>query len=405
VNARTGLILMSAAIAAGCAKDSWPKRSQLTSSQAQALNEIAARQQRLDAAAEASFQGEAWAIGAVAWNASMLPVLSPDGHWVAVSSGEAPGTATQLALPGAPPPSDAAIEVWQVMPGYGGLRPVATVDMPCILTDTADDEGFLVESPRPDGSRWIGKVDWRSGTTEWLVRDDAINTMPTIGPGGRLAWCSRTADDGQLSLVIRFRSGREFVLPPDNAEWMFPLWSERSTRLSAFRLTDNGLLQLVSLDGDSADTLTQDARQVTIMTGANRWDAVKGTANRTAVQGRQAPPLEEVIFYHPIEQRMCVWMPTGINADRWVPLAEGSIDATHDDRGNFLLTTAAGLQWQALELNGATVRVDHVPVFARPTTDPMRPFILLDPGKEVVRLRGMRPRRETSIASEQPAAP
>ncbi len=392
---------MAALVAvAGCEQSKWPKRTRLTQSQADALNEIAARQQRVDDATRGAFQGEAWTLGAIPWNATILPIASPDGRWIATSAGAPPSNAAQMALPGAVPPEGARIEIWEILPGFGGMRLQSTMEQPLVLTDAADKEGFLVESPRLDGSRWIAKIDWRSGDLTWLVRDDQVNTMPTLGPRGRLAWSTRSRDAVLFSLAFRFADGREFVLPADDEDWLFPAWSQRNTRLSVWRLDENGILSLISIDGDSPSTIGSDPRQVLVMVGATRWDAATATANRSAVQGLSGPPIEQIAFYHPTEQRINVWMPTGINADRLVSLAPGSIDAIHDDRGDFLLTMPKGLHWQSRSDLRNVVRVDHAPVFARSTVDPMRPFILLDPGAETVRLRAMRPRRHTAEAPQ-----
>ncbi len=400
--ARSSILIAVAAMAAvaGCEQSKWPKRTRLTQSQADALNEIAARQQRADDATRGAFQGEAWALGSLPWNATILPLPSPDGRWIATTAGTPPSNAARMALPGALPPAGSRIEIWEILPGFSGMRLQSTIESPFILTDAADKEGFLIESPRRDGSRWIGRVDWRSGELTWLVRDDQVNTMPSLGPRGRLAWSTRARDSVSFSLAFRFADGREFELPADDEDWLFPMWSQRSTRLSVWRLDDAGVLSILSIDGESPATIGEDPRQVLVMVGASRWDAATATANRTAVQGLNGPAVEQVVFYHPTEQRINVWMPTGINDDRLVSLAPGSIDAIHDDRGDFLLTMPKGLHWQSRSDLRNVVRVDHAPVYARSTVDPMRPFILLDPGSEVVRLRAMRPRRETAGAEQ-----
>ncbi|MBT7352254.1 MAG: hypothetical protein HN811_07310 [Phycisphaerae bacterium] len=125
------------------------------------------------------------------------------------------------------------------------------------------------------------------------------------------------------------------------------------------------------------------------MAGANRWDALRATANRSIVQGLRPSQFEEVIFYHPIRQRIAVWRPMSLNSDRLISLANGSIDAVHDHEGNFLLTMPDGLHWQDFSDPNSIVRVNHVPLYARRTTDPMLPYVLLDPGTNVVRLLGM----------------
>ncbi len=171
-------------------------------------------------------------------------------------------------------------------------------------------------------------------------------------------------------------------------------------RLSAWRLSPEGVLRLISMDATDSQTLTQPAKQISVMTGASRWDAFTATGNQTSVQGLAPPPVEEVMFYHPTQQRMSVWMPTGINSDQLVSLAPDSIDAVHDAQGNFLLTLPRGPHWQTLTALPNIVRADHVPVYARPTTDPMRPFMLLDPGRNVVRIRGMRPAQQPTDSTK-----
>ncbi|MDP6602395.1 MAG: hypothetical protein QGH76_08890 [Phycisphaerales bacterium] len=392
-------LISAVTTAAGCGQREWPKRTPLTQQTATALNRMAEQQQRSTAIAHSAFQGESWGIGTVPWNSTTLPLLSPSGRWIATSSGTAPSNATRLALPGATIPEKAKIEIWELLPGRAGLRHQNTLTGSVLLTDSADDEGFLIESPREDGSRWIGKVDWRTGDLHWMVKDDHVNTMPTLGPRGRLAWCVRRLQETELSLAMRFEDEREYVLPAGDSEWLLPMWSGRSTRLSAWRLSSDGVLTLVSLDGESPDTLETGIKQILVMNGANRWDAIRATANRTAVQGLRPTVLEEVIFYHPIDQRIAVWMPLGLNSDRAISLAPGSIDAIHDHQGNFLLTMPKGLHWQDLSNLNRIVRVDHIPLYARQTTDPMRPFVLLDPETHVVRVRAMRATQPRSQAS------
>ncbi|MDP6479291.1 MAG: hypothetical protein QGI75_04540 [Phycisphaerales bacterium] len=374
----------------GCHQSKWPKRTPLSTETAAAINKLAEQNLIANELASSSFQGESWGIGAIPWNSTTLPLLSPDGQRIATSTGDTPSNAMRLALPGASVPEDAKIEIWEVLPSRSGIRLQNTINGSVLLTDSADDEGFLVESPRADGSRWIGKIDWRTGNLQWLVQDDHVNTMPSLGPRGRLAWCVRTQQEIEFSLAIRFQDEREFVLPVHEGEWLLPMWSDRSSRLSAWLLGEDGTLSIVSIDGESPDTLESSIKQALIMAGANRWDALRATANRSIVQGLQPSRFEEVIFYHPIRQRIAIWMPMAVNSDRIISLAAGSIDAVHDHEGNFLLTMPKGLHWQDLSHLSRIVRVDHVPLYARRTTDPMLPYVLLDPETNLVRLHGMR---------------
>jgi hypothetical protein len=388
------------ALGTGCQESKWPKRTQLTAETANALATIAEQNIIANERASTSFQGESWGIGAIPWNSTILPLLSPGGQWIATSSGNTPSNAMQMALPGASVPDDAKIEIWEILASRRGVRLQNTINGSVLLTDSADNEGFLVESPRADGSRWIGKIDWQTGKLQWLVQDDNVNTMPSLGPRGRLAWCVRTQQEIELSLAIRFQDEREFVLPPNKGEWLLPMWSDRSRRLSAWLLDEEGALSIVSIDGESPDTLNSSIKQVLIMAGAGRWDALRATANRSIVQGLRPSQFEEVIFYHPIRQCSVIWRPLETNSDHITSLANGSIDATHDHEGNFLLTMPDGLHWQDFSDPSSIVRVNHVPLYARRTTDPMLPYVLLDTGTNVVRLRGMRGNSQHTQANQ-----
>lgn len=385
----------------GCSQSKWPARSHLTPAQAEELNQIAAINAHTQKMESLAFTGEIWTIGAVDWDSSILPLVSPDGRFIASSVGSAPSSAARLALPGNVIPGDTSVEVWEILGGYAGLRSIKRLPPSLLLGDSADDEGFLVESPQADGSRWIGKVDWRTGDLRWLVKNEEVNAFATLGTRGRLAWCSRPVDREHFDLTVRFPEGTQFKLLGRGAEWLLPQWSTRSAMLYAWRLTTTGQLSLVALDGESPATIAGEAKQIAIMAGANRFDPFRATSNRHNVHGLPAPFVEEIVFYDPANHCMAVWMPTGINSDRTVLLAMDSIAATHDHNGNFLLTMPEGLHWQGTSDLRQIVRVNHVPLFARRTTDPMRPFLLLDPGKEVVRIRGMRPQNERPVASQQ----
>src|SRR6185503_18951506 len=98
------------------------------------------------------------------------------------------------------------------------------IDEPLILGRSADMQGFLVESPRQDGSRWIGKATWDSGEITWLVQDDYVNAFASLGPGGQLAWSRRAKVGDHFDLVVRDESG-EWTLPADGTDWAMPSWS------------------------------------------------------------------------------------------------------------------------------------------------------------------------------------
>src|SRR5690606_7506270 len=65
-----------------------------------------------------------------------------------------------------------------------------------------NERGFLVESPRPDGSRWIGFADWKTGSLDWLIRDDQVNAHAVLAPNNALAFTRRRDASSPSELVF-----------------------------------------------------------------------------------------------------------------------------------------------------------------------------------------------------------
>ena len=404
--AMTTLALTASCLLVGCTTSSstWPERSTLSQSQWDRLGEIAEQQYLSQEASNLAFSGSTWHLGDVPAVNSILPLLSPDGTRLAVHTGAEPSMATRLALPDAPIPTESGIAIWQILPGRGGLKIQTTLEGPLLLTDSADETGFLVERPNDDGSRWIGKVDWKTGNVHWLVTGKAVAVFPTLGYGGRLAWSERSIDGDAFDLVIRLSQTRtgdqpETVIPHGDGDWLLPSWSGRSNRLAVYRVTPTQL-QLFSLDADSPESLREDLRHIPVLAGGRAVDALLSATGRHHVVGIPRPPLEEVFFYDPRQQRMMLWLPTGLNWDQPMPLADLSVAAVHDASGGFLLTLPDGFYWQDRNDHRKLMRIDLTPWIARPTNDPMRPFLLLQVGHERVTVQAMRPDRR----GNQPAA-
>jgi hypothetical protein len=103
-----------------------------------------------------------------------------------------------------------------------------------LLGRSCDERGFLVEWPRHDGSRWIGRVDWSTGAEEWLADSRAtVNAFATLGPDGSLAYSRRNthrADSAApaFELVVRSAGGSaesERVLALPGVSLVFPCFS------------------------------------------------------------------------------------------------------------------------------------------------------------------------------------
>ena len=123
-----------------------------------------------------------WSLGSVDYDMLALPLVSPDGRFIAVESGVAPTWPMLLADPNADPSSATRINIWTIDPINRTMAQHLTLDQPLLLGRGSNNDGFLVESIQPNGSRWIGLVDWNSGKISWLVRNEHINTQAAFGP-------------------------------------------------------------------------------------------------------------------------------------------------------------------------------------------------------------------------------
>ncbi len=142
-------------------------------------------------------------IGSIEYDGLTLPLLSPSGAFVAVHQGPAP-TWEALTAQGRAEPSAGRIARLHVR--ERALEPVAGA-----LADelagavpgrSADESGFLVEQPMPDGSRRVGKVEWSSGQVAWLVQDRRVNAHAVMLRDGALIFASRTVESARFSLML-----------------------------------------------------------------------------------------------------------------------------------------------------------------------------------------------------------
>ena len=194
------------------------------------------------------------ALGPIIYDGQALPLLSPDGRWLAVQSGEPPDWPTILGEDGALPPNRTTLTIYDASQGV--IKPAANsalIPGGLMLGRAADNSGFLVEAPQRDGQRWLGKVSWSSGHLDWLVKDNNINAHATLTSDGALIYTSRKIGDANRSLCLLSDSGRDTLLAPD-ASYAYPLvgddpslvfvprQNKEGTELEGLRLSREGKL-------------------------------------------------------------------------------------------------------------------------------------------------------------------
>ena len=366
-------------------------RPTLTEDQQMALWDIA-KANKPNNRDQTGFSGMDWSLGVIETRGLITPLTSPDGLWVATETGPELASNTLMALPNSPIPTYSGIQITRIDGTNSKLTPQYVLPAPLILGQSADANGFLVEQPRIDGSRWIGKVAWETGKIEWLVQDDKVNAFGSLGPDGELAWCTRSISDPVFSLAIRFTDGEEIGIAANGGEWLMPSWSTRSKRISIFFLSDDGIMSILSLDCRTPELVTQQPRRHDLMTGANRQDAYKARQSHPVIQGTPPGPLEEVVFYHPTLDAIYLWLPMSSLKTPPMALATESLVATRDPgSAGFLIGTRNDLRWQDPDNRKVFVRVRYGPSIPRVTNSRVTPYLLFIPGSNGMEVRAMIP--------------
>jgi hypothetical protein len=255
-------------------------------------------------------------LGRVATDGFTLPVPSPDGRLLAVQTGAAPDLATMLARPGQRAPLASRVATYRV--DATGLVRLGESDTGLVLGRHADAKGVLVESPRPDGSRWIGRLGWDAREVEWLVQDGRVNAFASFGADGSLAYSSRETSTRRFDLVVR-RDGQSSRLSGEGARsYLYPTFDASGSRVFAMCLRD-GVLEFASVDPASDESMRQTLTRAFVSDRATDETA----AQMLAPQGvRDGVDGKDWLVYHPWLGTLVRWnesaglraLPGGVTA-------------------------------------------------------------------------------------------
>ena len=288
-----------------------------------------------------------WSAGVLPWDRYSIPTFSPNGLHAAVQLGEAPPikilsgndnsnvTSTSIEMHILDP-----IEGREFSPFHIGREGL-------LLGRTANDSYFLVEAPHGDQGRWIGKVDWSTGSVRWIASDEYINAFPTVNALDDIAWSRRSQDDNRFHLVVKTARGQK-IIDDGKSDWLMPMFLG-TDRLRVFRI-QNKQLALVEFDLRSRDPLLTAITLPILESGATR-EIVWQIATTNPV----APWHESQAFYHPTKQRMVVWQPG--NSIETASLLWHSVAATPVTDGSWLVATDDRIVRQKLgEDDGVHIR-------------------------------------------------
>ena len=270
-------------------------------------------------------------LGVVATDGFTLPLLSPSGTFMAVQTGTPPDTATALARPGQREPRASRIALYKL--GPGGITRLGETDGGLILGRSADERGFLVESPRPDGARWIGRIRWGTeGSTdgyepEWLVQDGAVNAFAALGPNGELAYSRREISERFFDLVVR-RADSTVRLGADGLRSLtFPSFNADGSRVYTLLLRD-GILELGSTDPASDESMSQGLVRLFV---SDRADDSVAAQMATPQATRDGTDGRDLVFFHPTLGTIARWNDAdGLRALPGRVLAVAKVDERRD---------------------------------------------------------------------------
>ena len=342
------------------------------------------------------------ALGSVSYDGIQVPLVSPDGRFIAAQDAPAPPRTSRLALDSAGDSTDLTSATVSISPleadviGYRPRVEVFDLAAPILLGRDSNDEGVLVESPRPDGSRWIGVAEWseQDARLRWLVRDQSVAAHAVFGSSGSLLYSRRPIGGDQFELVLRDRDGQERALTLPDASLVYPLMAPDLRHATCLAIRPSGAISLLLFDlsTGTGESLGRVVRRFDLagsggMAGAAQivaasQSAVPGVGPADAMAAARgsdtAPPLGP-IFFHPAMDRCAA-----VDATRrtLVALAPRSVAAVDAGDGRALCSTPEGLVlWTPGPQagRGTSTRVLSEDYLPRRTATSARAFVLFAP--------------------------
>ena len=319
-----------------------------------------------------------WPAGVLPWDRFTLPVFSPDGLHAAVQLGQPP--AMDILCGNANTQFDSTnVELHALDPVQGRrVAPFHIATKGLLLGRFATNNALLVEAPLGEQGRWIGLIDWATGTLKWIASDDSTNCFPAMNASGDYVWSRKIDEDDRFHLVVKTVRGTQ-IIDDGKSDWLLPFFVGND-RLRAYRIYEHQLA-LVELDLRARDPLLTAMTLPIVESGATRklaWQIA--TTNPSYASN------EQHAFYHPILMRMVVWQPGG--AISTASLAPSSVAAAPVSDGSWLVATKNRVLRQSLgEEDGIHIRNQMAIPIA--TTSKQWTHMLLIPSGNRLEIRAM----------------
>lgn len=317
-------------ILAGCASQATPSRAVATrapDAQAPSARNIAAGDTRVSGG---EIQYSFVQLGRVPHDGFALPVPDATGAFLAVQDRSTADWPTLLASLDGGVPEAGTVSVHSI--AGGSLTRTATAGPDLLLgrmstpgspaMGIAHPAGVLVESPRLDGSRWIGVLPWDaddagesgrgSGAVRWVARGSKVNAFAAAAPDGSLAWSVRERSVPHFGIAVLDGPDGPRELPaPDGASLVAPFFSADGRYLYALRLGD-GTLTLVAYPWPAPRSADAFAAWKPVAELPLSWRADARTAYQSVVPlgASAATSRGHAMIFHPRFGRIAVWDPS-----------------------------------------------------------------------------------------------
>ena len=356
------------------------------------------------------------ALGSVPYDGFVLPLVSPDGRFVATQTSSPPAWPIVLAEPGATPPYATTVETYrldtrlEVLPQERAQpERLVQVNASVLLGRGCDLEGFLVEAPQQDGSRWIGKAAWESGEIRWLVQDDAVNAFAALAPDGRLAWSRRAGGSQHFDLAVRDLAGTQWNVPGGGGDWLLPVWSNFGNGLYALHRQDGELRICYGL-GTASETFTASLRDFRLMSGSDKYAAYQALIGQGSLDGmapNAAGGTVQTLLLHPALGRMVLWKPLQPRNSSATLLNARSLAAVLASSDTAIISLRDEVVLQSLRHPDSHITLSPGTWIPRQTPQWSFPYVMLSPTEGRVQITALKllPRENPAAATAATTAP
>ncbi len=321
-------------------------------------------------------------LGTIPFDGLVLPLVSPDGMTLVTQAGTPPTWETAIAVPGAEPSLRTYLELYDIS-SAPPRRKVLTVAIPAgvLLGRSSTNQGFLVEEPRPDGSRRIGLASWDDGAIRWLADEPGVVfSGGVLTTDGDLLASRRPVQSDEPVLWSRRRGE---IASTSQTAYLFPIAGAVPEEAGVFAVSQElgTQLQWWSLRGGQPVVRVRRS----IASGASARSAYNAVDPLRSRSAGFDPPAPGALLFNPRAGRVVLFDPDSADL---LPLASKSISAAWapDEAGwAVILSTPDGLAHQRLvrrrgvweALPAAKILAD--PYVPRATSNPDRPFVLVGP--------------------------